>query len=260
MPAVRTWRACLREFFGQALDLAQVMFAHRLPPAGSQAQAEPPLAIGALREFQAAHPQAHPAIVLDHARPFDGVPIEGRVIHIHAAVGLVKRPIIARAHDDVAIPRQPGHVEQAIHHDGRARMLARRRIGEVARVEEIPLPVVIPEWERVYREAVGLAIHQLVAVVHVRPFRLAAGSNTQIKLLRFDTAHSVVEIVCALEEGGLGCPVFDAGIGRRGHQSASKRLPVNQVSGTQGCEDTAIGQARLAGRPKRIIDTLVADD
>jgi hypothetical protein len=67
VPAVRTWRACLREFFGQALDLAQVMFAHRLPPAGSQAQAEPPLAIGALREFQAAHPQAHPAIVLDHA-------------------------------------------------------------------------------------------------------------------------------------------------------------------------------------------------
>ena len=101
------------------------------------------------------------AVVLDHARPFDGVPVEGRVIHVHAAVGLVERPVIAGAHDHVAVARQARHVEQAIHDDGRARMHSRRGVGEVARVEEIPLAVVIPEREGVNREAVRLAIHQL---------------------------------------------------------------------------------------------------
>jgi hypothetical protein len=114
----------------------------------------------------------------------------------------------------------------------RARAPARRRIEEVARVEEIPLPVVVAEWVGIDSERTGDRIDQRDARVLVRTFGILAQRHAELVRLVL-VADGVVEEESTVRGRDFRRPeaVTERRVGP--HERVAARLPLHEIGRAQ---------------------------
>lgn len=198
--------------------------------------------------------------MLHDGRSFHGVPIEGLAVNRHVAMGLIKGPVEPPANDNMAVARQAGHVNQAVHDDSRAGVAAIGGEREVARVKEIPLAIIVAERKGVDGEAVAFAIGQDNAAVGEGAGGGGVGGDANGKPLRLESAHGVIEIIEAVVARDFRRPILMARVWNRRDQGAAEVFPMHQVGRTQQGKDASIGGASGAGGAISVIIGAKAHD
>src|SRR5262249_41380386 len=150
-----------------------------------------------------------------------------------------------------------GHVHQLINDDGGAGVDVGGEIGEIARVKQGPVAVIIMEWKGIDGKAVGLAVHKDGVQVAIRTFRMVARRYAQLKFFRLDSTDAIEQIVFAVVAGEFGRPVLVLRVFERRLQRATQLLPVYKVSGAQQSEDASIRCAFVAGGAGGVVVAVV---
>ncbi len=152
------------------------------------------------------------AVALTDEGALYGVPVPNAAVPLSLA--LVEVPIRVRPDDRAALPREPGHAHEPVHHDPRADAPLPVGFEKVAAVVEVPPAVVVTKRVGVYGKRV-VRRENRTAVLE-RSGWLGGRGNAQLVVLPLLSARRVVHVESAVVVGDLGRPERLEGVAGQG--------------------------------------------